>query len=107
VKNVTPLPLSKAAALRLLRDTASDDANVNIVASLHEGPWRHVLDYRQIMMCLRDGSLVQNPKIDELGNTAFRLERYSAGVTVRITAILVRARSARKSVVVTEFSVDD
>jgi hypothetical protein len=68
VKKVTPMQLSKAAALRLLRDTASDDANVNIVTSLHQGPWRHVLDYRQIIMCLRDGSLVQLPKIDELGN---------------------------------------
>jgi hypothetical protein len=107
VKKVSPMRLSKAAALRLLRDAASDEAKVNIVTSLHEGPWRHVLDYRQIMMCLRDGSLVQHPKIDELGNTAFTLERYSAGVTVRITAILVGAPSAKKSVVVTEFSVDD
>jgi hypothetical protein len=83
------MPLSKAAALRLLRDTAADDSNVNILAALHEGPWRHLLDYRQIMMCLREGSLVKHPKPDELGNTAFILERYSAGVTIRITAILV------------------
>jgi hypothetical protein len=101
------MPLSKAAALRLLRDTAADDSNVNILAALHEGPWRHLLDYRQIMMCLREGSLVKHPKPDELGNTAFILERYSAGVTIRITAILVGTGVAKKSIVVTEFSVDD
>ncbi len=59
------------------------------------------------MMCLRVGSLVQHPKVDELGNLAFILERYSAGVTVRITAILIGTADAKKSVAVTEFSVDD
>jgi hypothetical protein len=101
------MPLSKAAALRLLRDTATDDSNVNILAALHEGPWRHVLDYRQVMMCLREGSLVKHPKIDDLGNTAFILERYSSGVTVRITAILIGSAAAKRSIVVTEFTVDD
>ena len=101
------MPLSKAAALRLLRDTATDDTNENILATLHEGPWRHLLDYRQIMMCLREGSLVKHPKMDEHGNTAFVLERNSAGVTARITAILVGAGAVKKSIVVTEFSVVD
>lgn len=101
------MPLSKAAALRLLRDTATDDANVNILAALHEGPWRHLLDYRQIMLCLREGSLVQHPKADELANIVFVLERYSAGVTVRITAVLVGAGASKRSIVVTEFSADD
>src|SRR5215510_11525576 len=101
------MPLSKAAALRLLRDTASDDTNVNILAALHEGPWRHLLDYRQVMMCLRDGSLIKHPRVDELGNTVFILERYSAGVTVRITAILVGTSASKRSIVVTEFSVED
>lgn len=101
------MPLSKAAALRLLRETATDDNNVNILAALHEGPWRHLLDYRQIMMCLREGSLVQHPKTDELGNAVFTLERYSAGVTVRITAVLVGIGATKRSVVITEFAVDD
>ena len=104
---VVQLPLSKAAALRLLRDTAADDSRVNIVAAMHEGPWRHVIDYRQIMLCLREGSVVQNPVVDELGNTVFALERFSAGGTVKVTAVLVRAPGTQKSVVVTEFSVEE
>jgi len=104
---IVPLPLGREAALRLLRDTAADDSHVDIIARLHEGPWRHIIDYRQIMLCLRDGSLVQTPVIDELGNTVFVLERYSAGVTVQITAVLAGSPGNHKTVVVTEFSAEE
>ena len=104
---VVPLPLGKIAALRLLRDAAADDSQVNIVAQLHEGPWRHVIDYRQIMLCLRHGSVVRNPVRDDLGNIVFVLERFSAGVTVQITAVLVGQTGTDWSVVVTEFSTEE
>jgi hypothetical protein len=104
---VVPIPLSKAAALRLLRDTASDDSRVNILAQLHAGPWRHVIDYRQIMLCLKEGSLVQHPKVDEQGSTVFVLERYSAGATVQVTAALTGEPGAKKTVIVTEFLVEE
>ncbi len=104
---IVAIPLSKAAALRLLRDTASDDSRVNIIAQLHEGPWRQLIDYRQIMLCLREGSLVQHPKVDEHGSTLFVLERYSAGVTVQITAALTGEPGVKRTVVVTEFLVEE
>jgi len=107
MSNVVPIPLSKAAAIRLLRETASDDSRISINVALHEGPWRNLIDYRQIMLCVREGSLVQHPGVDDLGNPVFVLERYSAGVTVQVTAVLIGEPGGKKCVVVTEFSAEE
>jgi len=44
---------------------------------------------------------------NDLGNIVFVLERFSAGVTVQITAVLVGQTGTDWSVVVTEFSTEE
>lgn len=104
---VTPLklgPQAQQAVLKLLRETAADDLRVSILVTLEQSAWRRFFDNRQILRCVREGSLVRPPYVDGLGNTVFVLERHSAGMTLEVTAILEGDRHGERVVVVTEFT---
>jgi hypothetical protein len=107
---VTPIRLSQEAqkaALRLLRETAADELCVSILVTMDHSAWRRFFDNRQIMRCLREGSLVQAPYIDELGNTVFVLERHAAGATLEVTAALEGTARSGRVVIVTEFNAGE
>jgi hypothetical protein len=107
---VTPIKLSQEAqkaALRLLRETAADDSLISILVTLNQSAWRRFFDNRQILRCLREGSLVRAPYVDEFGNTVFVLERHAAGATIEVTAVLEGTLSGERVVIVTEFTAGE
>jgi len=107
---VTPLRLgqeAQKAALKLLRETAADDLSVSILTTLNQSAWRRFFDNRQILRCLREGSLVRPPQVDELGNTVFGLERHAAGATIEVRAVLEGSSQGGRVIVVTEFTAGE
>jgi hypothetical protein len=107
---VTPIKLSQEAqkaALKLLRETAADDLRVSFLVTMESSAWRRFFDNRQIMRCLREGSLVKPPCVDELGNMVFVLERHAAGATIEVTAVLEGTLHGDKVVIVTEFTAGE
>ena len=107
---VTPLKLSpeaQQAVLKSLRQTAADDLRVSILATLDQSAWRRFFDNRQVLRCLREGSLVRPPWVDQWGNTVFVLERHAAGMTIEVTAVLEGDRHGERVIVVTEFTAGE
>jgi hypothetical protein len=102
VGTVTPIRIGHDAALRLLREIATNDSHISVLASLEVGTLRLFLDRRKINRCLRLGSLVKAPIVDKHGNTVLVLERFAAGETISVEAI-IEGVGHEKRILVTDY----
>jgi hypothetical protein len=94
--NLTQFPMSAEFALRLVREAAADGRNYTIPDPPDGGEWYRIVNRRQVELCMRSGDLVGKPHCDDLGNVHVTLERFSAGVLVRLTVVLWRRDATSK-----------
>lgn len=85
---VAPFPMSADAALRIIREAAADSGCYTIPDPPVSGEWYRLVNRRQVEWCLREGGLMGRPVIDEQGSLRATLERFSAGVVVRVDVVL-------------------
>lgn len=72
-----------------LRDLAKDSNNVIIPDPPGIGEWQRIVNYRQVLLCIQEGNLAGKPEKDEHGNWRFLFKRYSAGICIHVTVVVV------------------
>jgi len=82
---INAFPLSDDMALRLIRQAAADSRNYTLPKPPEGGEWFRIVNRRQVELCLRDGALAGKPRVDASGNVHATLERFSAGVLIRVS----------------------
>ena len=86
---VTPFPLTAQRALELIREVAGDSQRYTIPSPPTGGEWYRRVTRRQVELCLRDGDVIGEPQIDPAtGTVLVTMERFSAGVLVRIGIVV-------------------
>lgn len=84
----TPLPISTQRALALIREVAADSGRYSIPNPPAGGEWYRLTTRRQGELCLREGEVFGEPSLDERGSVHLSLERFCAGVLVRVGVIV-------------------
>ncbi len=87
--SIHPFPLTSEHALTLVRQ-AVECGNVLMPDPPNGGEWYRVLTRRQVDLCLKEGDLVEEPKVDEHGHIRCALERFGAGLVVRVRVSLMK-----------------
>lgn len=103
---VRPIPLSATAAQRLIRETARHSERVKVIAELHDGEWRSLVDHRQAVRCLEAGAVIAKPVMDDNGNVVCTMQRYGAGELVHITVVICEHGNGGRQLIVTEYRTD-
>jgi hypothetical protein len=89
---VTPFPLSARTARELIREVAGDSRRYTIPSPPVGGEWYRLVTRRQVELCLREGDVIGEPQIDATtGAVLVTMERFSAGVLVRIGVVIWRS----------------
>jgi hypothetical protein len=87
-----PDKLSRADAIRLVRELAADSTNVALTKHCRdESMPKRGITMRQVLDCLRKGVIVEGPAIDIHGNWKMDICRQADGLTCAV-AIEWRAR---------------
>jgi hypothetical protein len=102
---VRPLPMSAQAATRIIREIAKQSDRVEVVAALHEGAWRSVVDHLEVIRCLEAGKILAPPTVDMHGNVVCTMQRYGAGAVIEITVVICHDGEGRR-LIVTGFECD-
>ncbi|MCY3822130.1 MAG: hypothetical protein OXH52_22705 [Gammaproteobacteria bacterium] len=83
--NVVPL-LTRQMAENLLRQAGEDTSKlINTIRYRPKEVWFEVVSYRQIILCLTEGEIVDGPTRDEHGNFVCTAHRTGAGLDVFVT----------------------
>lgn len=99
---VTPFPLPRGTATKLLRSLANTDRVLLVPPRLAKGEWRHVTLLRQVHRCLEDGEIVDGPKTNELGYWQYLMRRVGAGQEIYMIATLFQGKDEHWRVAITE-----
>jgi|GEM_PF-1134850 len=86
---VVPFPTPADHVLSLVRDAYSK-GNVLIPNPPNGGAWYNAVTHRQVNLCLAEGNLIGEPETDEHGNIRCTLERFGAGLMVRVHVALTQ-----------------
>jgi hypothetical protein len=97
--NILAFPMPPQRALDLIRQAAKS-GRVLLPTPPNGGEWYRIMTRRQVELCLREGEIVGNPEVDEYGNVACWLERFGAGLTVRLRVVLEREKDEEWEVIV-------
>ena len=85
-ENVERLPLSRRQAEVALREVAEDSQRlINTVRYRREDVWFEVTSYKQALLCLKEGRVVNDPTVDEHGNHVCVAHRVCGGLDVFVT----------------------
>jgi hypothetical protein len=84
---VLPFPIPEDHALDMIREAAKSQ-NVIFPRPDDEGPWYRLVTRRQVMLCLKEGDLAGPPKVNDHGDLEYEMVHFSAGVNVRLWAVL-------------------
>jgi hypothetical protein len=84
---VVSFPLSPERALVLIREAARS-GRVSIPSPPSGDEWYRLVTHRQVDLCLREGDLIGDPVVDQFGNVRCLLERFGAGMLVRVRIAL-------------------
>ena len=77
---VKPFCMKKDQARRLISKLAVDSSNVTFVNECANGDWETAVNYRQMLLCLRQGEVLSDPRWDEVSKThRCRMSRFHAG----------------------------
>jgi len=99
--NILPFPISTEHALALIRQ-ATEVGRVLLPSPPVGGEWYRVVTHRQVALCLKEGAMATAPEIDGYGNLACWLERFGAGLTVRLHLVLKKNQNDEWEVLVIE-----
>lgn len=89
VDNIVPFPLSEGTALRILRDAAEDTQRVvNTIPYQPNQVWIEVVSYRQAILCMKEGRIVDGPERDDQGNWVCVVERLCGDSYVQVTVAI-------------------
>lgn len=86
-------PITRERALALIRE-AVRCGNVLIPDPPDGGEWYRLMSRRQVDLCLKEGDLIEEPDIDGYGHVRCVLERFGAGLTVRVHIALMKREGA-------------
>lgn len=95
-----PKRLSRHEACKLVHLLAQDSTNVLIVTHAKQRQRKRQISRRQIMCCLRKGSVTEGPFVNAYGNWQVNVSRLAAGEEITCT---VAIEWTRQLVVVTVF----
>lgn len=76
--SVTNIRITASQLLPRIRSAAADSSNVVFVPPPQKRSMAGMMQFRQVMLCLQDGTIVGKPKLTEHGLWEFRMERYAA-----------------------------
>ena len=85
--NILAFPMPASRALELIREAAAHE-RVIFPAQEDESPWYRLVTRRQVMRCLREGELTEQPAINAQGDVECEMTHFSAGVNVRLWVAL-------------------
>jgi len=74
-----PRHLSAGAALRLIRDIATDTGNIIVVNHARKRQMERGITRRQIELCVQKGTIAEGPFMNAHGNWQVTLFRHAAG----------------------------
>ncbi|MDP2120686.1 MAG: DUF4258 domain-containing protein [Hoeflea sp.] len=74
-----PRHLSASAALRIVRDIASDTGNIIVVTHARKRQRERGITRRQIELCVQRGTVTEGPFMNTHGNWQVTLFRHAAG----------------------------
>lgn len=74
-----PRHLSAGAALRIVRDIASDTGNIVVVTHARKRQVERRITRRQIELCVQKGSITEGPFMNAHGNWQVTVFRHAAG----------------------------
>jgi hypothetical protein len=87
--SIHPFPITSEHAITLVREAVAC-GNVLIPDPPDGGDWYLLMTRRQVDLCLREGDLVDDPWVDEHGHVRCALERFGAGMLVRVHIVLMK-----------------
>ncbi|MGZ8219572.1 hypothetical protein [Methylomagnum sp.] len=85
--NILAFPMTPRRALELIREAVAQE-RVIFPALEGESPWYRIVTRRQVMLCLKEGELTEAPAVNQHGDVQCRMAHFSAGVNVRLSAVL-------------------
>ncbi|MCY0149976.1 DUF4258 domain-containing protein [Hoeflea sp. G2-23] len=96
----TPLNLSPSAALRHIRDVATETSNIVIVRHASKRQVERGITRRQIELCVQKGTITEGPFMNAHGNWQVTLFRHATGEQINC---VVAIDWPRKLIVVTAY----
>lgn len=99
--NILSFPMPAEHALALIRQ-AVGEGRVRLLSPPAGGDWYRVVTHRQVALCLKKGEMVAAPEIDGHGNVTCWLERFGAGLTVRLHLVLKKNQNDEWEILVIE-----
>jgi len=97
--SIHPFPITPEHALALVRQ-AVECGNVLIPDPPQGGEWYRLVSRRQVDLCLKEGDLIDKPKVDMHGHVRCALERFGAGLDVRVHIALMKHDDSWRVVVI-------
>lgn len=85
---VTSIPLTVERASRILREVAKDTSRVFQLAFPEDQRWQELVTSKQVLLCLRDGTVITTPRKDENGNWVCLIHRLCGGENVVVTVAI-------------------
>ena len=83
-----PKRLSKPAALGMIRALAEDSKKVLFVEHAKERMKERKITRRQVMACIRKGTITEGPFLNNFGNWQVNLYRHAAGENITCTVAI-------------------
>ena len=87
--SIHPFPITSEHTLAIIRQ-AVECGNVLIPDPPNGGEWYNLMSRRQVDLCLKAGDLVEEPRVDAHGHIRCVLERFGAGLAVRVHVALMK-----------------
>lgn len=81
---VLPFRLSRAQALKLIREAAEDTGRIILTHHAEQRMRQRRITMTQVIVCLRKGVITEGPALDIKGCWACRIERPVAGDDVKV-----------------------
>lgn len=97
--NVLPFPMPEEHAISIIRK-ASAEGRMLLLNPPEGGDWYKTITRLQVQKCLEEGTLMDGPTVDQHGNVICWLERFGAGLSVRLRVALVKTEENPWEVIV-------
>jgi hypothetical protein len=83
-----PKKLSAPDALKMIRGLAADSKKVLVVPHGKERTKERKITRRQVMACIRKGTITEGPFLNKFGNWQVNLYRHAAGENITCTVAI-------------------
>ncbi len=86
---ISKIRITAGQLLPRVREAAKTSSNVVIIPAPLKKSMAGMMNYLQILKCLRDGEIVGKPVLNEHGDWAFRMQRCAATLWLEIDVVAV------------------